>query len=246
MSIWTLLYIYVGGAALVALRIGWHILFRLDRYDWMYCDVWPTFWLDVILWPLFMIKPTLLIHPKFSEPWWCEGRAENERQMDRLEANPPPCSELIRYSPEHDQWDKCSGEYFFSTNEVVSIMEKRLAELSTEERWRYPGILHWLRQTDGLRTDPVEVPAPWSEAFVNVAIGMMNRQLGQVRCKVCDEAFPHEQILLEWEPKGLKGSGWRFNVWRCPNGHKLLTKDSLHIYAPSAATTSDTDSGTRP
>lgn len=74
---------------------------------------------------------------------------------------------------------------------------------------------------------------PWHSWFTNIAIGMMNRGLGQITCKQCNEIVPHERVSLEWEPKGMEGSGWRFQVWRCPDGHRLLTKDSMHIYAPA-------------
>lgn len=240
MSIWTPIYIYLAGAVLVALRMGWHVRFNLDKYDWMFCDVWSAFWFDVILWPLFLLKPTLLMQPRFSEPWWREGSAEAEREMDRLEANPPPCTEFIRYSPKHDKWDECSGEFVFAANEVASIMEKRLAELSPEKQGRYPGILKWLKRRDTSSMTTVDVPAPWNSWFNNVAIGMMNRELGQVRCRQCEKVIPYDRIFLDWEPKGMNGSGWRFNVWRCPDGHKILTKDSMHIYAPSVPTVSDT------
>lgn len=235
------LYIYLVGAVLVAVRVGWHIHFRLDKYDWMFCEVWPTFWIDVILWPLLFLKPTLLIQPKFSEPWWREGRAEAERQMDQLEGNPPPCGGFIRFRPEHDKWGECDADFIFAAAEVAAIIENRLVEIPTEDHGRYPAILNWLRKSDASLKDSTDVPAPWSEWFLNVAIGMMNRKLGVVRCRQCDDVVPHERISLEWEPKGLRGSGWRFNVWRCHDGHKLLTKDSMHIFTRSDSTRSDTD-----
>jgi hypothetical protein len=240
MNAWTPVFIYLTGALLVALRMGWHIHFRLDKYDWEYCDVGEAFWFAVILWPLFLLKPILLIHPQFSEPWWREGSAEAERAMDRLEAELPPCTEFIRFSPEHDQWGECSGEFVFAAGEVAAIMEKRLAELSAEEQGRYSGILKWLSQRDSSRSDMVDVPAPWHYWFLNVAIGMVNRQLGQVRCRQCDKPVPHEDVYLDWQPKGRRGSGWSFNVWSCPKGHKLLTKDFIHIYAPSVPAAYDT------
>ncbi|MBL8420972.1 MAG: hypothetical protein JNK92_10080 [Dechloromonas sp.] len=84
MITWTLLYIYLGGGALIALRMAWHIRYRLDRYDRMFSNVRLTFWLDVILWPLLLLKPECLIHPKFSTDTWNEGRADAERELDRL------------------------------------------------------------------------------------------------------------------------------------------------------------------
>lgn len=234
MSAWAFLYIYLAGAVLVALRMGWHIRYRLDKYDRKFCDVRSTFQFNVILWPLLLLKPDNLINPKFSEPIWSEGRAEAERELDRLEANLPQCTAFIRYAPERDEFGKCDSEFVFDAAEVLAIMEKRLAELPIEEHGRYPGILDWLRRRDTSRLDPVDVPAPWNSWFLNVAVGMLNRGLGQVRCGSCREVIPQDQIAVDSGPTGMQGSGWHFNVWCCPQGHKLLTKDAIHFYIRSA------------
>lgn len=234
MSAWEFLYIYLAGAALIALRVGWHIRYRLDKYDRKFCDVRSTFWLDVILWPLLLLKPDNLINPKFSESRWNAGRAEVERMLDRLEANLPPCSTFIRYAPEHDESGKCDSEFVFDAAEVLAIMEKRLAELPAEQHGRYTAILEWLRRRDTSRLDPVDVPAPWNGRFLNVAIGMMNRGLGQVRCGKCGEVIPQAEIFLT-NPgvEKIKTSGWSYNAWWCPQKHKLLTKDAIHFFIRS-------------
>jgi hypothetical protein len=233
MSAWTFLCIYLAGAVLVALRMGWHIRYRLDKYDRKFCDVRSTFWFNVILWPLLLLKPDNLINPKFSEPTWSEGRAEAERKLDRLEAKLPPCTAFILYRPGHDESGKCDSEFVFDAAEVVAIMGKRLAELPAEQHGRYPGILNWLRQRDASRPDPVDVPALWNGWFLNVAVGMMNRKLGQVWCGKCGELVPQDEISIDSGPSGIQGSGWHFNVWCCPQGHKLLTKDAIHFYIRS-------------
>jgi len=232
MTAWTFLHIYLAGALLVALRMGWHIRYRMDKYDRMFSDVRGTFWLDVILWPLLALKPGTLIHPRFSADAWNEGRAEAERELDRLEANLPPCGAFIRYEPEHDESGKCNSQYVFDASEVQVIMEKRLSELPATEHGRYPGILDWLRRRDSACLDPVDVPAPWNGWFLNVAVGMMNRGLGQVTCGKCGDVIPQDQITVDSGPTG-QGTGWRFNVWCCPQGHKLLTKDAMHFFIRS-------------
>ena len=234
MSAWTFLYVYLAGAVLVALRMGWHIRYQLDQYDRRFCNVRSTFWFNVILWPLLLLKPDNLIHPKFTESTWSEGRAEAERELDRLEANLPQCTAFIRYAPEHDEWGQCDSEFVFDAAEVLALMEKRLAELPAEQHGRYPGMLDWLRRRNTVRLDSVDVPAPWNGWFLNVAVGMMNRGLGQVRCGRCREIIPQVQITLDSGPTGMQGSGWHFNVWRCPQGHKLLTKDAIHFYIRSS------------
>ena len=234
MSDWTFLYIYLTGAALVALRMGWHIRYRLDKYDRKFCNVRSTFLFNVILWPLLLFKPVNLINPKFSETIWSEGCADAERELDRLAANLPQCTAFIRYAPVHDEWGHCDSEFVFDAAEVLVIMEKHLAELPASQHGRYPGILDWLRRRDTARLEPVDVSAPWNGWFLNVAVSMMNRGLGQVRCGMCREIIPQDQITLDSGPTGIQGSGWHFSVWRCPQGHKLLTKDAMHFYIRSS------------
>lgn len=231
MNAWTFLYIYLAGAALVALRIRWHILHRLDKYDRRYSDVRYAHWSYPLFWPVVLLfSPKSLVSPTFSPSTWNEGRAESERELDRLDANPPQCTAFIRYAPEHDEAGKCDSQFIFDAAEVLAIMEKRLAELPAQQHGRYPGIVNWLRQRDISLAHPVDVPSLWNGLFLNVVIGMMNRKLGQVYCGQCGELVPQDEISLESEPKCIQGSGWHYNVWRCPQGHKLLTKDAIHFY----------------
>ncbi|MBK7813138.1 MAG: hypothetical protein IPJ52_01915 [Rhodocyclaceae bacterium] len=104
---------------------------------------------------------------------------------------------FIRYAPERDESGRCESQFRFDAAEVLAIMEKRLAELPAEQHGRYPGILEWLRQRDTARLDPVDVPAPWNGWFLNVAIGMMNRKLGQVWCGKCGELVPQDEISID-------------------------------------------------
>lgn len=235
MSAWVFLYIYLVGAVLVALRLAWHIRYRLDKYDHQFGDVRGTFWLDVVFWPLWLaFNPGGLIHPVFPAERWHGGRAEAEREIDRLEANPPPCSAFVRYAPKHDEHGACDSEFVFDAAELLAVMEQRLAELPPKQQGRFPGIANWLRQRDATRLDPVDAPAAWDDWFLKIATGMMNRGLGQVRCGQCNAIIPQERITLDHEPKGLKGSGWRYSIWCCPQGHKLLTKDAIHLYMGGA------------
>jgi len=235
MSAWTLLNLYLAGAALTALRLAWHIRYGLDKYDRRYCNVWSTFWFGVILWPLLLLKPSNLIHPKFAEGFWSTGRAATEREQDRLETQPPPCSASIRYVPEYDETGNCTSEFIFDAADAVAIMETRLSELPSEQHGRYPAILNWLRQRDSSRLAPTDVPAAWNGLFHEVAIGMLNRKLGQVKCGDCGEVVPWDGITLDSSHTNIKTSGWSFTVWQCPQNHKLLTKDSVHFHLRSTA-----------
>jgi hypothetical protein len=233
MNTLTLLYIYLGGGALFALRMAWHIRYRLDKYDRQFCDVRSTFRFNVILWPLFLLKPDALIHPTFSPNIWNEGRADAERELDRLAQNLPPCGAAIRYAPEADESGACDSEFVFEAAAVEAIMAKRLAELPAEQHGRFTAILDWLRRHDSSCAEPTDIPAAWNGHFLNVAIGMMNRGLGQVTCGKCREVIPQEQISIDTGPTNMVTSGWAYNVWRCPQGHKLLTKDAMHFFIRS-------------
>lgn len=234
MAAWTFLYYYLAGAALVALRVGWHIRYRMDRYDRMFSKVRSTYWFDVILWPLLLLKPENLVHPKFSPDIWNQGRAEAERELDRLAQNLPPCGASIRYAPKHDEAGDCDSEFVFDAASVEAIMAKRLAELPIAQHGRFTAILDWLHQRDPSCAEPTDVPAAWNGHFLNVAIGMMNRGLGQVMCGKCRDVIPQEQISIDTGPTNMVTSGWAYNVWRCPQKHKLLTKDAMHFYVRSS------------
>jgi len=45
---------YMAGLALVGIRLGWHMAFRLDRFDWQGSsfDIWMAFVIKTLLWPL--------------------------------------------------------------------------------------------------------------------------------------------------------------------------------------------------
>ena len=234
MTAQTFLHIYIAGAVLVALRMGWHIGYRLDKYDRMLCDVRSALWRYSLLWPVVLLfSPKSLVLPTLSTSSLNKGVAEAEREMDRLEANLPPCSAFIRYAPDHDESGQCDSEFVFDAAELLAIMEKRLAELPAEQHGRYPGILNWLHRRDTSRLDPADIPAAWNRHFLNVAVGMMNRGLGQVTCGKCREVIPQEQISIDTGPTNMVTSGWAYNVWRCPQGHKLLTKDAMHFFIRS-------------
>lgn len=229
MTAWTFPHIYLAGAVLVAMRMGWHIRYRMDKYDRMFSDVRETFWLDVILWPLLVLKPDTLIHPRFSPNAWNEGRADAERELDRLAQNLPPCGAAIRYVPEADEFGACDSEFVFDAAAVEVIMATRLAELPAEQHGRFTAILDWLRQRKPSCAEPTDVPAAWDGHFLSVAVGMMNRGLGQVKCGKCGEIIPREQISIDSVPTKMVTSGWRYKIWCCPQNHKLLTKVAMHF-----------------
>lgn len=230
MTTWTFLYFYLAGGVLIALRMAWHIRYRMDRYDRMFSNVRSTFWLDVILWPLLLLNLESLIHPKFLPDTWNEGRADAERELDRLAQNLPPCGASIRYAPKHDEAGECDSEFVFDAAAVEAIMEKRLAELPAAQHGCFTAILDWLRQRDPSCTEPTDLPAAWNGLFLNVAVGMMKRGLGQVTCGQCHAVIPQDQISIDTWSTNMERPLWVYDGWRCPQKHKLLTKDSTHFF----------------
>lgn len=207
MSFWTFLCIYLGGAVLVALRIGWHIRHRMDKYDRMFSDVRGGFWFDVILWPMLLLKPSCCDSSDVPGKHLERRRSHSAAMLDRLAQNLPPCGPSIRYAPNMMSPDICDSEFVFDATAVEAIMAKRLAELPAAQHGRYPAILNWLRQRDPASAAPTDVPAAWNGHFRNVAVGMMNRGLGQVKCGKCSDIIPQEQISIDSGPTGMPMSG---------------------------------------
>lgn len=55
------LYGYLAITAMIAARAAWDMAFRLDAFDWRYGDIWLSFTMLVILWPLILLKPRALM-----------------------------------------------------------------------------------------------------------------------------------------------------------------------------------------
>ena len=221
----TLLYLYLAGAVLVWLRLAWHILYRLDKYDRRYCNTRATLWVMTLLWPFYLLAPKTLLHPKFRPPIHFDERAEEDRRWDRLAQQPPPCSTEIHFVMQNDAFGKVYGEFVFDASEAEVTLAEGLIGQDNAHRC-YSDILHWLRQRDARLDGPTKVPAPWNKHFGHLAVGLMQRGKGKVRCLACRQVIPHDQIALET----IGQATWHFNVWTCPQHHPLLSKDSVHFH----------------
>jgi len=153
-------YVYCGGALLVALRLGWHMIFKLDRYDWYYNkgDIWISFALSVVLWPLMLIKPRNLIDQRklFEDRF---GIAARMRVRDELWENPPPCGSVIFYRQEHGHYEETYGEFLFSAAEVEQALRGRLKESPNLSKDDEGAILNWLLRRDESLTHSTDVPS---------------------------------------------------------------------------------------
>jgi len=220
------LYVYCSIALLVALHLGWHMIFKLDRFDWHYgkgniCGVFVFF---VVLWPLMMIKPRNLINPsKLFEGNF--GLAARMRERSQLRENSPPCGSVICYRQEHGPYEETYGEFLFSAAEVERALRRRLEEsphLSNDDEG---AILNWLLRRDEALTYPTDMPSAWSR-FQYIANDLVRAGNAKVRCLKCGTDFANEQLVAN-DDHGRPG--WNFYRLACPNGHNLLVVEKMHL-----------------
>ena len=222
-----LFYIYCGGALLVALRLGWHMIFELDRYDWHYNrgDIWTSFALSVVLWPLMLIKPLNLIDPrKLFEGSF--GIAARMRVRDELWINPPPCGSVICYRQEHGYYGETCGEFLFCAADVEQALRRRLEESPNLLKDDEGAILNWLLCRDESLTHPTDVPSAWSR-FQYIANKLVRAGGAKARCLKCGIDLSSGQLVAN-DDYGMLG--WNLDRLACPNGHNLLVVQNYHVY----------------
>ena len=222
----SVLYLYVAIMSLIALRLGWHLLFRLDRYDWHYnkFSIWVNFSLSVILWPLLLRKPKILISPGNSFDSY--GRAARERERDRLRQSPPKCGEVVRFSQSQTMFEEeVVGEFLFDSRLVEMALERQLRNVPHQVAEDYEAMLNWIRHREANSQNPTDVPEIWSD-FQYVANELIRLGEGRVHCKTCGKTFP-TGALIPIDDKAKRG--WNFERLLCDKGHKLLIVDAAHI-----------------
>jgi len=220
-------YVYLGIALLFAVRLGWHMFFKLDRYDWQYSkgDIWVSFALSTILWPLILIKPRYLIDPgKLLEGSF--GIAARMRLRDELWINPPPCGSVIFYRQEHGDCWETFGEFLFPASEVEKALRRRLKESPNLLRDDEGAILNWLLHRDEMLVHPTNVPSLWSR-FQYVANDLVRAGSAKVRCRKCGIDLSSGELVTNDEYGRI---GWNLDQIACPNGHDLLVVKRMHVH----------------
>lgn len=221
-------YIFIGylvGVVLTGGRLGWHMTFRLDRFDWQYSkfQIWVSFVISSLLWPLMLRKARNLIDPTnlFEDGF---GVAARKREEASLWSNPPPCGSLILYRQGHGRHEETFGEFTFHSVDIeealVDILSKN-AHLAKDQEGM---ILNWLRQRNDSITVPTVVPN-WSR-FQFIADDVLRNGFGEIHCLRCNKQIPNSQ-LLEKDDHGMPG--WNFNRLMCPNDHQLLVVENMHL-----------------
>ena len=230
---------YLLGIALTSLRLGWHMAFRLDQFDWQYAqrDVWLMFVVASLLWPLLLFCPKVLLNPgnlfqvNFSE-------AAMGRKEARFWSNPPPCGKAIRYHPIKVMLSGGEGEFIFQSSDVEAVILKELCEHPHLANDQLGSVLKWLRQRDETIAEPTPVPDGWWKLH-DIADDVLRKGRGEIRCLTCNQEVPNN-LLRQNDMTGQPG--WNFNQLRCPEGHVLLSVETMHIFVGSRKSTeSDQD-----
>lgn len=223
----TVVYIYAAGALLMVLRLGWHMLFKLDRYDWYYSkgDIWMSLAFGVFVWPLMLIRWRDLIDPRKL----FESSNELAARMRFLD-HPPLCGSVVQYC-QKDSWGReMYGEFFFRAADVEQNLRERLAEAPHLRNDDEGGILNWVRRRDETLTEPTNVPLVWRR-FDFVANDLVRAGNVMVRCLKCEAEFSMDQLVTN-DDHGQRG--WNFDRLTCPHGHNLLCVQKIHILMNNA------------
>lgn len=219
----TLLYLYMGVTTALALRLGWHMAFRLDRYDWRFGDVWMSFWLTLVLWPLLLLKPTpflkILITPPFGGSVGGVNLAARERELDHLRHHPPPCGTYIRFHTRHGEGIPASELTF-----PAAMVEMTLAPLATGRCAQ--DIENWVKRRDASQGATCDVPAAWGDPFQNVAAALIEEGHGVAQCGSCGRRTPCGELAKET----FSVIGHSFHFWPCACGYTLLQVDGTRIH----------------
>lgn len=219
--------IYMSVMALVAFRLGWHMAFSLDRFDWQYArrDVWFIFILASLLWPLLLFRPSV-----FSSPGGLFQMNFSLAATGRLDArfwsNPPSCGKRIRYRPHKIFLSGGEGEFEFLSAEVEEAILEKLRESPHLAKHQLGSILKWLQLRDESIAESTSLPGRWWD-FHAIADQLLRKGRGEVRCLTCNQAVPINVL----QANDMIGQpGWNFNQLCCPGGHVLLRVETMHIY----------------
>lgn len=223
------LYAYLFVTLLVAIRLGWHMLARLDAYDWHHnkAGIWGKCLLSCIAWPLLFIKPANLVDPSSLFQGRILDSPARQREHDQLWDNPPPCGPWIRYRQGQGRYgDKTYGEFIFKADDVKLNLIEHLQETPYLEKDNEGAILNWLNQRDESLSEPTDVPKAWWR-FQFVADDLVRSGNGTVYCLQCDKEIKKEHFVIDDD---CGKPGWNFNNLACPSGHNLLVVESMHLY----------------
>ena len=221
-----ILIIYFALVAVVALRLGAHMLFKLDHYDWHYSkeEIWIGFFFVSLFWLVLIGKPSWLFDPGklFAGSY---NQAGNARQRDELRKNPPSCGALIRYVPTAGAFHELCGEFLFESVDVHRALRERIDANPSLNDYDEAAIFNWVNRRDESIAHPTDVPRIW-EHFSFVANDLLRERKGQARCLICNSDIALVDILQkDDDPR----PGWNLERITCPEGHVLLAVKGMHV-----------------
>ena len=259
------LQLYLLGAVCVVGRLGWYAAVKLDHYDWRYArsDILGTLFFDALLWPLLLLKPWVLAKT-LRNPGRSFDRsgdafsigyafAQQQREWDAIQANPPPCGRYIR----HHHYPPASAtvtsivtiEASAAEAEVWSRLEMPNAPFGVavskelaESRAHYyrtivdrdiaalreadGALLRWLAGRDETLDIATDIPRSM-DRFEYQAEALARRGMASVFCVQCQRVLaPDELSIHDEEGK----PGWNSRYTYCGNGHTVLETRGMHLH----------------
>jgi hypothetical protein len=220
-----IIFTYGIGALFVALRLGWHMIFGLDRFDWQYNkgDILGTFVTSIVLWPLMIIKLKNIIDPGKL----FEGKfeiASRMRELNQLLNNPPPISSVLRYKQD-SHYAETYGEFLFPTTDVERFLNKKLKKNQRHSVSDEAIILNWIQNRNDNVEEPTDVPKVLSK-FHFFAYNLVRDGCATIRCLKCGVCIERNDIVIK--DAGAK-LGWNSDLITCPQGHNLLVIRRRHV-----------------
>ena len=149
---------------------------------------------------------------------------EAEKERERLWKHPPPCGSVIRYTQKYG-YEERHGEFLFSAADVERELKNALREnphlVNTDEG----ALLNWVQRRDDSVTEPTDVPLIW-DRFKYVANDLVRAGKADIFCMECESAIGADQITTN-DDSGKPS--WNFDRVICPQGHKLLVVETVHL-----------------
>lgn len=209
------IYIYVACTLIVAVRLAFHMRWRLDRFDWHNGDVWSNFWITLLLWPLALIKPRIIISPVLTSRFLGIDLAARARELDRLRNNLPPCGLQIRFVS--NQEEGSTHNFTFDRSTVHQALASGIAECVPHLFGQRHDIFRWINNNSPSTEVITDAPSAWWE-FMYVASALLRNGNGTVLCGNCGKEMPADGLRVE--TIGLREH--MFDAWYCTCGCRLL------------------------
>ncbi len=190
-----------------------------------------------LLWPLLLFRPRVLLDPGNLFQMNCSQEASRRKEA-RFWSNPPPCGKFILYRPHKIVLSGGEGEFIFRSADVEETLLDEFREHPHLAKDQLGSVLKWAQQRDESIGAPTAVPDRWWNLHA-IADKMLRDGLGEIRCLTCNQQVPNN-LLRQNDMSGKPG--WNFNQLRCPEGHILLSVETMHIFVGSRKSTdSDQD-----